>query len=59
MGKKRSRPVVLPKKQDNIIHIDLHEVERKIRKSAVRPVQYHRRKTSYSRKPKHPKKEDE
>lgn len=54
MSKRKSQPVALPKKDDNIIRIDPREVERKVRKPLPPPIQWHRRKTDEKRKPKHP-----
>lgn len=38
--------------------IDIYEVDRKVRKPLPPPVQRHRQKTKYRRKPKHPKQEE-
>jgi hypothetical protein len=38
--------------------IDAFEALRKVRKPAVRPVQKHRNKKAYRRKPKHPQSEE-
>ncbi|MFZ2804505.1 MAG: hypothetical protein WA001_04735 [Patescibacteria group bacterium] len=58
MSKHKSRPVALPKKDDNTIHIDKRAVERKVRKPLPPAIQWHRQKTGYTRKPKHPGSED-
>lgn len=50
--KKRPQPVVPKKQESNIIHIDPSEI--KIRYPWNRPIQWHRNKTIYRRKGKHP-----
>jgi hypothetical protein len=56
MAKRKPRPVVLPKKDDNVIHIDRRDI--KVRKPLPPPVQVHKTKTAYRRKPRTPSQEE-
>ena len=59
MAKRKPQPVRLPKKDSNFIGtIDMNKIRRKVRKPLPPPVQVHKTKTEYRRKPKHPKQEE-